>query len=625
MATGTTTRPAGKGSGRRRAAKSPASTIPARVLGVFVLVTLLYLLLAGRLTYLQVFQHTYYREVAEDLRERARRVPARRGVLLDRNGTLLVKNAPAGTIVLDPNLWYARQGGNSVAGDTPEARREAALTGLAAHFPDLDIAALALKASERLPGGPFRRIDVARQVDIAVAERIRAANLPGIGVWPATRRLAINGPLAPHLLGFTDIDGIGLEGLEKGLDPTLRGTPGVLEAEFDTRGRAIPGTVRRDEPPQDGRDVVLTVDAGLQHDVQQALWKAYQKYHAESASAVVLDPRTGDILALANFPAYNVNQRAAVPAASRANRAVTSPFEPGSTLKVITVAAALEAGKISLDSRLFCAGKRRIGRRTIHCSLHYPHERGHGDQSINDVIRLSCNVATAECAFRLGRQTLWEYERRFGLGERTGSGLGGESRGLLSSPESWSDIQLANVAFGQGISVTPLQLAAAYAAIANDGVWMRPRIVRGTRAPDSARVQEVKTEPGRRVIRSDIARALRSMLQSVVEEGTGKAAAPDGYTAGGKTGTAQIARNGSYRNGKYVASFVGMTPMSNPQFVILVAVTAPRGAQYGGVVAAPVFKEIAEKALLARRAPRDKTDDPGKKTERRNTPPSRNA
>lgn len=603
---------------RNKARPLGAIGLSHRIVGVFVLVAALYLALLGRLAYLQVVQHAHYQKMAHQLRQRTRILAARRGVLLDRAGTPLVRNEPAANIVLDPNLWYvrvthARTVGGRSPSDLPDHQRDRALAGLSRLLPHLDVAVLALKVSERLPGGRFRTVDVARNVDLALAQKVGAANLPGVGVLPTTRRAALHGSLAAHVVGFTDKDGTGLEGLEKGLEATLGGEPGLLEAEFDPRGRPIVGTVERDVPPRDGRDVLLTLDADLQHDVQGALQKAYDQYQAEAASALVLDAKTGEILALANLPTYDVNRRGDFPASSRTNRAITTPFEPGSTLKIITMAAALEEGKVVPDTWFHCTGARRIGKRTIHCA----HGRRHGPQNALDVIRNSCNVATAECAFRLGKKTLWSYERRFGLGERTGCGLGGESRGLLAPPDTWPDIQLANVAFGQGIAVTTLQLAAAYAVIANDGVWMRPHIVWGTRPPDGAPIRRSAPEPGRRVVRASVARQLQSMLHAVVDNGTGKAAALDGYTAGGKTGTAQIAQNGSYRTGKYVASFAGMAPMHDPQFVIVVAVSAPKKVESGGAVAAPVFKEIAQKALLARRVGRDKSAPTNKRPEQR--------
>ncbi len=623
-----------------------------RVVWVFGAVALGYAALAGRLVYIQVGEHERYVRMAQNLREHTRTLLAGRGALLDRDGTVLVRNEPAGDIILDPNFWYENLPqtpkpvrtrrrlpflqagllpGRAEPADIPPAdpaldaaaivaeQRKTALDGLAACIPNLDVAALAEKIGRRNKAGRLCTLDVRRQVDAATADKVRKANLPGVGVLPSARRVALNGELASHLLGYTDIDGTGIEGLERGLDAALRGKPGVLEAEFDGRGRPIPGTTTREQAPQPGDDIVLTIDARLQHDVQNALRAAYEKHRAEAATAIVLDPRTGDILALANYPAYNVNQRGDYSAACRNNRAVTLSYEPGSTLKVITIAAALEENKVSLTSSFYCGGSRQIGGYTIHCA----HGEKHGTENLTGVIQNSCNLATAEAAFRLGKDTLWNYERLFGFGARTGAGLPAESPGQLSPSKKWSDIQLANVAFGQGIGVTSLQLAAAYAAIANDGVWMRPRIVRGARSGDGAAagaIQEIAPDAGRRVVSPDVAQTMRRMLETVIEHGTGTAALLDGYSAGGKTGTAQIAEHHHY-SGKYVSSFVGMAPASHPQFVILVAVTAPtRGGYFGGVVAAPVFKEIAEKALLARRTPHDRA--PRTRRNQKTTPAS---
>ena len=293
------------------------------------------------------------------------------------------------------------------------------------------------------------------------------------------------------------------------------------------------------------------------------------------------------------------------------NRAVGAQFEPGSTLKTITIAAAIEDKKIAADSHFYCSGTVRIGKHTVRCA----HGEVHRDQTTLDVLRSSCNLAAAHYANLLGPRRLYEYEEAFGFGQKTQAGLPGEEPGLLANPSDWSKIQLANIGFGQGISVTPLQLAAAYGAIANDGVWMRPHIVWGERQPGTGKLKPQPVEQGRRVVSAQTARQVRVMLEAVVERGTGKLAQLDGYTCGGKTGTAQIPGKGGY-SGKYVASFIGMAPIKSPKYVVLVAVTAPQGSSYGGVVAAPVFREITEQALLMCRTPRDKAPRPKSKTRR---------
>jgi stage V sporulation protein D (sporulation-specific penicillin-binding protein) len=566
----------------------------------------MYVGLASRLFFIQVLRHSDYVQSASDLRNKSVALPARRGVLLDRDGAPLVQNEPACDIVIDPNPWFVRP--NPKTGDTPDARKQQTIAGLSEILPDVDVAGIvAARGLRQMAGGRYRTIEVARRVAEGTGERARHANLLGVGVFPTARRVAIDGLLAPHVLGFTGRDGKGLDGMEHGLDESLTGEPGRIAAEFDRHG-PIPGTVREERPPLHGQDVVLTLDSRLQHVAQEALEKAYARTKADAATVVVMNPKTGDVLAMANYPTYDVNARGAVPPAARLNRAVSAPYEPGSTLKMVTMAAMLEEKKATPSTPFFCPGYKKIGKRTIHC---HDNER-HGAEDLTHVLTNSCNIATAECAAELGKSTLYRYLRAFGFGEKTGSGLPGEDCGLLSRPDRWSDIQLANVAFGQGISVTPLQLATAYSAIANDGVLVRPRIVWGIR-DEAGHMLEANVESGRRVLSTETARTMRRMLQAVIEEGTGKPARLDAYTAGGKTGTAQIAEHGHY-GGKFVCSFIGMAPANDPKFVILATVTNPKGEHFGGRIAGPVFKEIAEKALVAQRIPRDAAPLSARKT-----------
>jgi cell division protein FtsI/penicillin-binding protein 2 len=595
---------------RRRPARDGSAFVAEpgkRALPIGLLLLVLYVALAIRLFYVQVVRHKELVETARRLRLKQVFIPARRGDLLDRNGMLLVLNKPTTDVILDPRVWSVNV--NPKIGDTVESRRAHVVDSLTALLPGIDVAALLQKDASHLDKqGRPRALTVAQHIDPDVGDKIKAANLIGVGLRHSARRVAIDGQLAPHVLGFTGRDGVGLDGLEKRLDVPLTGTQGVVAAEYDRRG-AIPGTIQTEQPVQNGRDIVLTLDSTLQNQVQQALRTAYEKYKAEAATAVVLDPKTGDILACANYPSFDVNARGAMPPAARIDRAVSSPYEPGSTLKIITVAAALEEKVVTPDSRFTCNGERLIGKRKIHCHLDNAFPHGHGDESLTDVIKNSCNVATAACAFKVGKEKLYQYEQAFGFGQRSGSGLPGESRGLLKASSTWSDMQLANVAFGQGIAVTPLQLAAAYATIANDGVYHRPRIVWGDRNDQTQALEPDASDDGRRVISAGTAHELQMMLREVVDHGTGKNAQLDGYSAGGKTGTAQIAEHHGYGK-KFVASFIGMAPMNNPKFVILVAITDPKGGHFGAEVSAPVFKQIAEEALLDRRVPHDKSATP---------------
>lgn len=597
VAARTKTKTKGKAKANARAVSPPL--IADRVLALCLILSVSYIGIAARLFHLQITRHTELEAKARDLREKAIRLPARRGELLDRNGLLLVRNEPAYAIAIDPNPWFIKTSKNDK--NTAAEYQKLVTTTLQNILPDVDVAGIITKRGvTKGKSGRYRTIEIAPIVPIAVGDRIKSENLLGVSVQPSARRKALDGELASHILGYTRRDGVGAAGVEYALDAALTGESGMVDAEFDPGGRPIPGTIRKEQPALNGKDVVLTLDSDLQHVVQESLFNAFKKAKAEAATAVVMDPHNGDILALANFPNYDVNQRKGVAKNAWLNRAVSAPFEPGSTLKAITVAAALEDHKVTTSSHFFCTGERLIGKRRIHCH----NGEKHGDIDLTAVVKHSCNVATAECAFELGKNRLYDYLTLFGFGQKTESGLPGESSGILSPYGGWSDMQLSNIAFGQGISVTALQLVAAYGAIANDGVWVRPRIVRGARDEDG-QIQDLEPEPGRRVLSANTAQSLRKMLQVVIDEGTGTAARLNGYTAGGKTGTAQIPERGRY-GGKHLASFIGMAPLEKPRFVILVAITDPKGEYYGGAVSGPVFKEIAEKALVASRVQRDR-------------------
>lgn len=589
--------------------------IPHRVGAVCLLVGMAYIGLIGKLAAIQVAGHARYTKEAEQMRRRPLVLPATRGVMLDRNGTLLVQNEPAVTIFVDPNLWGADL--NKKKGETFDGRKTNAVTHLEALLPGVAVAELIERraASPVLKGNGklgYRTVDLARRVPVSVGDAVKAAvkahGIVGVGVATDTVRRATNGDLAPQIVGFTGQEGDGLDGMERVLDPDLDGQNGVIVAEFDKAHVPIPGTEIERREAKDGRDVVLTIDAALQHDVEVALDRAYKSNESEAAVAIVLDPKNGDILAMASRPTYNTNRRDTA-LAGRRNRCVENPYEPGSTLKVITMAAALEESIATPNASFFCGGGLRVGNHTIHCA-----HGAHGTETATDVIKNSCNIATAELALRLGKNKLHDYETAFGFGAKTGAGLPGESRGLLSNAAKWSNIQTANIGFGQGISVTPLQLAAAYGAIANGGRYVPPRIVWGGRNTETGKLEGATVGEGRQIVSKATADAVLRMMQEVVDHGTGDKARLESWTTGGKTGTAQIAENGRY-NGKFVSSFVGVAPATKPEFVILVAVTAPKHGHYGGMVAGPVFKEIAEKALLSRRVAPDKITigDTGKK------------
>ncbi|WP_394794818.1 peptidoglycan D,D-transpeptidase FtsI family protein [Armatimonas sp.] len=598
-----------------------------------------HIFLLGRLAVIQIGRTKEL--TAESLtRWRApRTLPPTRGLIYDRSGALLVQNEPGFAVVVDPNRWFVGNSTNPKAKDLPEDRRAHALRVLGRFFPAEKLAWISQldmsrhEHGKRLPTRevvrwvPEATIDQLRQVTVNLAPPIPAsekkrkgalalpqAELPGVSYPASTRRRALNGELAAHVLGFTEESGEhAWRGVELSQQNTLRGQTGKVSYAFDRMGM-IPGSESIRQKLIHGSHLYLTLDAELQHDVEQALGAAVHKHAAEAGVAIVLDVHNGDVLAMASAPNYNTNTaRTPDPTqktdiSTRNNWAVQSIYEPGSTLKSLTLAAALEEHEVTLNSQFYCNGARKIAKDTIHCAAHGEFQHGHGTQSLIGVLSHSCNLATAECGARLGDKKLHQYLQDFGIGEKTKVGLPSEAPGALHDPNRklWSQISLANVSFGQGVSVTPLQLAAAYTVFA-DGRFHAPRLVRAVRAADTDTLKEAPIRPTRRVLSEDTAAKVRQMLGSAVEEGTGQPAQVNGYTAGGKTGTAQMAKDG-YRgySKRFVASFVGLVPLKDPQFVILTMIRDPKkGDHFGGSVAGPIFKEIAERALLLRRVPRD--------------------
>ena len=565
----------------------------------------LYLLLAGRLVYLQAARHTYFQKEAEAYRVSRHILPALRGQILDRNGSLLAMD--------DTSAW-------AIYADPVEVRDAAGAAQTLAPMLGLDAARLQTLLTPRSPKNHYSLLK--RHVDKTVGNSIKALNLPGINAVADTRRIYPDGALAAQVLGFTDSDGVGIEGIEHSQDALLRGQDGLAVAEVDRKGRFIPGTERPGHTPQNGRDLVLTIDKDLQSVADTEVAKAVQEHHARNAVAIVLDPRTGEILALSNAPGYDPNTprpagkldsvQAAALDARRRDHAVADLYEPGSTLKTITASAVLqEQGLGMMDKYVYCSPTLQVGKHLIHEAADAL-TRNLGSQNLRGVLRVSSNVGMAQFGMGLGATRLFEYEQKFGFLDRPHSGLPGEQKSWLLSPADfnrftgstgWAKIQLANISFGQGISVTPLQLAAAYGAVANGGTLMRPHILHAVRDGDAE--TPVAPEPIRQVISPEVAAAVRSMLGTVVQDGTGAPAQIAGYSVGGKTGSAQVAGTHGYESGHFVASFVGLYPLSKPRLVILCAVFEPQGIHWGASVAAPVVHNIAQSAMLEMHIPPD--------------------
>jgi len=506
-------------------------------------------------------------------------VPAPRGTIFDRNSVELAANEDSITISADPKL---------VRSPANEARRAAAVLGL-----DLqDKAALLEKLADR----KSRFTYVARQVPLAKAKKLERMKLAGFFFTIEPKRVYPLGPLAAQTIGFAGVDNRGLTGLELAYEKSLLGRDGEKTVVRDPAGREIDMKSTTYEKP--GADLTLTIDSVIQQYVQQVLAQARKTWQARSASAVVLDPRSGAVLAMATAPSYDANSTSQTALPLQLNRSVTDAYEPGSTFKLVTVAGALSEGLVSPQTSFTLPYSIMVSDKRIHDS----HPRGTEQMSVTKILTVSSNVGVATIATQLlGSERLDRWIKRFGFGEKTGIDFPGESQGIVLPLDQWYGSAAGTIPIGQGIAVTPLQLAAAYAAIANKGVWLQPHLV------SQIGVKPAPAPKRRRVVTSTVAAQLMAMLSNVVAEGTGTEAEIPGYSVAGKTGTAgkPDPRTGGYLAGKYVASFVGAVPASNPRLVILVTVDEP-STIWGGSVAAPAFREIALDCLRYLEVPPDR-------------------
>lgn len=435
-----------------------------------------------------------------------------------------------------------------------------------------------------------------------VIERVSALGLGNaVGFLREDRRAYPNGAMTAQLLGFVGIDNQGLAGVELAYDDVLRGSIGKAVASRDGVGRVLVETQEVVQTPDDAADLLLTIDQVIQHIAERELEKGIAKTGARQGSIVVMDAKSGEVLAMASFPGFDPNTGTEARPELWLNRAIGDVYEPGSTFKVFLSAAALDSGAVQPEEQFFCAGTLEVPGGYV---IRDAHNRKHGWQTMGDVIKNSCNVGAAQIATRLGKARFYEYIRAFGFGERSGIDLPGEAAGIVPPPAAWRGPGLQTISFGQGVSTTPLQLVAAATALANDGATIRAHIVRAIRDSQGRMIKVVGREPIRQVVRPDVARAVVRMMIGTVESGTGTQARIDGYSVAGKTGTAQKpARGGGYDPNRFLASFLGLVPAEDPALVILVVLDEPRGVYFGGEVAAPVFRDVAAQALWYLRIP----------------------
>lgn len=555
---------------------------PMRARIFFYVCMVVALFLAGRLWVVQALHGPAYAKEALAQRSDTVEIFARRGSILDRDGDVLVRSLPSESIyavprdILDPDATTAKL--QKVVGK-------------------LGPAVLAALHDRHL-----WFVWIARKVSHETATRIAALGLVGINLKEEDTGLRVDtaGRMASTVLGFVGTDENGLDGLEYSFDDILRGRSGRITLEADEFGRPIPfGRERIIAPALPGASLELTIDPYLQFVAEQALQQQVKTYHALDGSAIVMDPRTGEILALANAPDFDPNKFWRYSYDQRRDRAVMDAYEPGSTYKLVTAAAALESHKVSLMSRFPARDAIEVGGRTIHNAEDGFMAGTGGSETLEQIIEFSHNVGAAEVGLSIGGRTFYDMERQAGFGSPTGVGLPGENPGIVPPPAQWSGSSLATMSFGQGVSVTPLAMARYYCAIANGGLLMEPRIVRAIYDQQGKLLYRYPPDVVRRVFSKRTSDELRTFLRAVVLHGTGDPTAQiAGYATAGKTGTASMVVDGEYRSGYYAASFIGMVPYPRPRYLIYVKVERPIGSYYGSVVAAPAFAQIARAAML---------------------------
>lgn len=547
-----------------------------------VALVLVLALFAGRLIELQAVRGETLAGAALDQRLRTIDIPAARGAILDSNGQPLALSVDARNVTADQTLV-----------EDPVATGRAIAEVLGAD---------AATVAERLTGDR-RFVYIAKGITPQTWATIANLGLPGIFSEPTTRRIYPAGMTAANLLGFVGADGAGLGGVEYAYESVLAGEPGSMTYERGPGGRPIPTAVQQALPAVGGSSVQLTINSDIQFAAQRALQQALRRADADSGTVVVLEPQTGRILALVALPTFDPSKPGASPAEDRGNRALSDVFEPGSTSKVMTLAAVVEEGKASPTSVLTLPPTLERGDKVFRDVD--PH--GTIQLTLAGIMARSSNIGTILAAERIGGKQLWKYLRKFGIGSPTGLNFPGESTGTLRDYSTWTPTSFPTIAFGQGVSVNALQVASVYATIANDGLRLTPRLVEGIIAPDGT-VSEVPAGKQVRVVSPQTARDIRRMLEVVVsDQGTAPAAQIPGYRVGGKTGTAMYVDPdcGCYGDG-VVASFIGMAPADAPKLVVAVSIVNPRNGRYGGQLAAPVFRKVMSYALQAQHvAPTD--------------------
>ena len=540
----------------------------------------LFSIFSFRLIYLQAIKHDEYAGLAAEKHVYKQIIHAERGTILDANNEVLAHNIPVETVVADATHLNNRQ----------------AIVDLVSH----ELGLPSKELTEKLDG-ERRYIVIKRDVSKATANtlraKLRAGNLRGIYFERDATRVYPNGSMLCHVIGFTDFDHHGIQGVEASMEDYLHGQDGYRFIEHNRAGQEIVPYRGQERAPRDGYQVHLTVDLGLQNIVENEIDAAMAQYSPQKATIILMRPQTGEIMAMANRPHFDLNFRSEARPDQMKNRAIIDMMEPGSTFKIVAAAAALNERKVRPDSSIFCEnGLWNFGGAALH------DHRAFSNLNVREILIKSSNIGAAKLALTVGDQKFYEYIRRFGFGERTGIELPGEINGLIRPPKSWSKISITRIPMGHEIGVTPLQMTVAMATIANGGRLIMPRMVKSITTSEGKSISSLSPVVLRQVISPETAKEIGDALRGVVSDsGTAAAAAVPGFTIAGKTGTAQkVNPRGGYEEGKYVVSFAGYLPAEHPEFVGLVVLddahTSKPELNYGGLVAGPIFSRLAEKA-----------------------------
>ncbi|MDP2891995.1 MAG: stage V sporulation protein D [Bacillota bacterium] len=572
--------------------KSSLPTVSSRkrLVALFAIVAILFTALIGRTGYIQIVQASWLQQKAQEQWTSDKPVAAQRGSILDRNGEVLAQSAAVDTVLLRPAQIKDPQ---SIA---------AALSPILG----MDEAAIIEKASDKTKGEVWLK----RQITREQANQIRSLSLKGVDFTLDMKRYYPKRTLLEQVIGFTSLDGNGLEGIEAKYNKYLAGVPGRIVEETDRSGQNIPLGGEVYVPPQDGYDVVLTIDYAIQSFLEKACAEAYENNKAKSVQGIVMDVKTGEILGMANKPDFDLNDPprddAELLASLSRNRAVVDVFEPGSTFKVFTLASCLDKGLINESTSFYCPGYRMVDGEKIKCWRFY---NPHGSQTLAEAVQNSCNPAFMDMALKLGIEQFYDYIYKFGFGQSTGIDFISDEQGIVRHQKYIRNTDLARIGFGQSIAVTSIQMITGLCAAVNGGTLMRPYLVRELRDQDGNVIREYGPQAVRTVISAETSELMRKLLEGVVREGSGRNASIPGYRVGGKTGTAQKYQDGKVLQGKHVASFIGFAPADDPKIAVFILVDEPDVAvDFGSVVAAPYFKQVMESTLRYLGVPKQYSD-----------------